>query len=84
MSDGSIDRRDNNPIATEAQAVSALTTAAIAARIAELQAIQKRHRPDSADSRAASELLAPLFAEMGNRQHANGGEPDWRKWTLGR
>lgn len=35
--------------------------------IAELQAIQKRHRPTSSEWQAASKALQPLFAEMAAR-----------------
>lgn len=58
-----------------------MTTAELVQRIEALQDIQGRNRPTSAAWQAASDALAPLFAEMAARQAANGGERDWRKWA---
>lgn len=51
-----------------------MTAPEVLAKIAKLQDIQKCHRPDSPAWRTASDMLAPLFAEMAARQRENGGK----------
>lgn len=57
-------------------------TLTMAARIAELQQVQRRNSPSTAAWMKASRALQPLFAEMARRQQVNGGEFDWQKWTV--
>ena len=45
-----------------------MTTQQLIDAIEALQEIQKRNPPHSAEWKAASEALAPLFAEMARRQ----------------
>lgn len=47
-----------------------MPTSEIEAQIAELQAIQKTHHHSQPAWQTASEMLAPLFAEMARRQEA--------------
>jgi hypothetical protein len=58
-----------------------VTTAKLVQRIEEMQTIQKRNPPTSEVWQLASATLDLLFAEMANRQAANGSELNWRKWT---
>jgi len=46
------------------------STEDLTAQIAELQAIQKTHRPTTPAWQTASELLEPLFEEMARRQQS--------------
>jgi hypothetical protein len=57
-----------------------MKTADLVAKIESLGTIQDSNPPSSAEWQLASENLQPLFAEMAQRQQANGGERDWHKW----
>lgn len=46
---------------------ASMNTTEVEDLIAELQGVQKRNRPGSAEWQAASDALQPLFAEMAER-----------------